>query len=60
MVEIFFTVADLSHLQIDAGRDQATLGIVADNCVGRVFILLIELGPGIEAGFGFDRGSSSE
>ena len=52
VVETLPRGGEFAYLEIDTGRDQAALGIVTDDGIGRVFVLLVELGPGVETRFG--------
>ncbi len=52
VVQAARVVGPFTQGQIQRQRHQGTLGVVADDGVGGVFILLIEARPGVEAGLG--------
>src|SRR5210317_1860197 len=47
-----FTVGFASQFEIDSQRNERTLGVIADDSVRRIRVLLVELGPRVVARLG--------
>ncbi len=49
VIQCVFSLGFQSQSQVQIQGKQSSLGVIADDGVGGVFILFVELGPGIEA-----------